>query len=141
MMGIFYAAPLLGPSIGPLFGGVLSQVWSWRATFYFLSIIGGIVLLSIFLFKDTFRKERSLNYQSAKRRAIQRQERTAKEEQGIVIFNSGQAEEVETKDKQGDAETVASSNVRVTLRDLNLFKPIWNILKRRNNYSMILTSG
>ncbi|CAG8770552.1 381_t:CDS:2, partial [Acaulospora colombiana] len=39
MMGIFYAAPLVGQSLGPLFG-VLTHIWNWRAAFYFLTIIG-----------------------------------------------------------------------------------------------------
>ena len=36
MMGIYYAAPLLGPSMGPLLGGILTQLFNWRATFWFL---------------------------------------------------------------------------------------------------------
>jgi len=31
-MGIFYAAPLLGASLGPLLGGILTQAFSWRAS-------------------------------------------------------------------------------------------------------------
>lgn len=65
MMGIFYAAPLLGLSMGPLLGGVLTQLFNWRATFWFLAIFGGLSLLSFVLFKDTFRRERSLTYQAA----------------------------------------------------------------------------
>lgn len=72
MVGIYYSAPLLGPSIGPIMGGVLTQTLGWRAIFWFLAIWGGIMLaVSIFLFKDTFRRERSSIYQAVLRR-IQR---------------------------------------------------------------------
>ncbi|TFK81569.1 vacuolar DHA amino acid exporter [Polyporus arcularius HHB13444] len=68
MMGIYYSAPLLGPSIGPLLGGVLTQAFSWRATFWFLAIFIGICFLPFIPFKDTFRRERSLTYQAALKR-------------------------------------------------------------------------
>ncbi|MBZ6370491.1 MAG: hypothetical protein LBE44_00875 [Microbacterium hominis] len=35
-MGIYYAAPLLGPSAGPLLGGAITSASNWRSTFYFL---------------------------------------------------------------------------------------------------------
>lgn len=47
-MGIFYIGQLaVGTLLGPLLGGVLTQVWGWRATQWFLSIYGGIVLILI----------------------------------------------------------------------------------------------
>jgi MFS family permease len=132
MMGIYYAAPLLGPSLGPLFGGVLTQIWNWRATFYFLTIIGGVVLISLFMFRDTFRRERSLTYQSAKRHAIRRaEEKRAKRER-----NSDDAVE-----KGGQPTSVDPETVKVTLIDLNPFKPIWSVLTRKNNLSILFPSG
>lgn len=60
-MGIYYIAPLLGPSIGPIIGGVLTQVFNWTASFWFLVIFGSLNFMAfLFLFKDTYRKERSL---------------------------------------------------------------------------------
>jgi MFS family permease len=126
MMGIYYAAPLLGPSLGPLFGGVLAEVWSWRATFYFLTIIGGIVLISLFLFNDTYRRERSLTYQSAARHALHRAEEKARKR---------------NKDVEKGPLIIDPATVSVTLADLNLFTPIWNVLKRKNNLFILLPSG
>ena len=74
-MGIYYAAPLLGPSMGPLFGGILTQLFNWRATFWFLVIFGVVSMVSFMLFKDTFRHERSLAYQAALQRIKQQMER------------------------------------------------------------------
>ena len=46
MVGIYYAAPLPGPAIGPLMGDFVTQLISWRATFYFLVIFGWLSLIS-----------------------------------------------------------------------------------------------
>lgn len=92
-MGFYYAVPLLGPSLGPLIGGALTSAYSWRSTFYFIAAIGGISLVSPFpfsmsrpsaipdpcsapsqisfiFFPDTWRKERSLAYQTALKRSV-----------------------------------------------------------------------
>jgi len=64
-MGIYYIAPLLGPSIGPILGGVLTTGLHWRAIFWFLAIVAGATCLCfVFFFHDTFRRERSLTYQN-----------------------------------------------------------------------------
>ncbi|PVF97146.1 MFS general substrate transporter [Serendipita vermifera] len=132
MMGIFYAAPLVGQSLGPLFGGVLTHIWNWRATFYFLTIIGGIVLISLLMFKETFRRERSLTYQAAKRHAIRRLEK----KQARQDKDAGSCIETGVKPTSVGLETA-----KVTLTDLNPFKPIWNILRRKNNLAIIFTSA
>ncbi|KAK2739853.1 hypothetical protein FQN57_006429 [Myotisia sp. PD_48] len=44
-MGIFYLGPLCGPLVAPIIGGILSQVWDWRSTQWFLTIYGGLTLL------------------------------------------------------------------------------------------------
>ncbi|KAF7799395.1 hypothetical protein EIP86_010627 [Pleurotus ostreatoroseus] len=68
MMGIYYCAPLLGPSLGPIIGGALTQGFNWRATFYFLAAFTGLCVVAFVFFKDTFRRERSLTYQQVLRR-------------------------------------------------------------------------
>jgi len=72
IMGIYYCAPLLGPALGPIIGGLLTQAFDWRATFWFLTIFTGICLLVFLFFKDTFRRERSLTYQLACQRIRRR---------------------------------------------------------------------
>ena len=128
MFGIYYAAPLVGPSLGPLIGGALSQRWSWRATFYFLTIVGVVVLITMFMFRDTFRQERSLTYQSAKRHAIRRAE--------AKLAKNGSVDAMEKATQM----RIDPSTIKVTLVDLNPLRPIWNILKRKNNLAILLSS-
>ena len=40
ILRIYYAAPLLGPSLGPFLGGPVTSAWNWGATFPLLTIIG-----------------------------------------------------------------------------------------------------
>lgn len=96
-MGIYYAAPLLGPALGPstsrltfplillstptfriqtVIGGILTSAFSWRATFWILVIFAGLAIVTyLTLFRETFRKERSFAYQGALRRATAEQAR------------------------------------------------------------------
>ncbi|KAL7413574.1 major facilitator superfamily domain-containing protein [Mrakia frigida] len=69
-MGFYYAVPLLGPSLGPLIGGALTSAFSWRSTFYFIAATGGVSLISFCFFPDTWRRERSLAYQTALKRSV-----------------------------------------------------------------------
>ncbi len=42
--------PMLGPCIGPIVGGVLADRFGWQALFWFLLVLGALVLLLIVLF-------------------------------------------------------------------------------------------
>ncbi|KAK4104301.1 MFS general substrate transporter [Parathielavia hyrcaniae] len=46
-MGVFYLGPLVGPLCAPIIGGALAQALNWRATMWFLSIYGGVMLLML----------------------------------------------------------------------------------------------
>lgn len=56
-MGLYYLGPLLGPFCAPIIGGVVGQVWGWRATQWALAIVSGVNVFSIlFLLPETLRK-------------------------------------------------------------------------------------
>lgn len=48
-MGIFYLGPLCGPLFAPIIGGVVAEVWNWRATQWVLMIDGIITWIFIFI--------------------------------------------------------------------------------------------
>lgn len=153
-MGIFYAAPLLGPALGPILGGCLSQAFGWPASFYFLAACGGVILAAfIFLFKDTFRFERSLTYQAAlRRRTITTGNLKSTTDSTIAESKAG------TEEKQADVKKVSpqpssiengtpvikvesGDDVRLSFSDINPFPPLWKIMQRKNNVAILLANG
>jgi MFS family permease len=159
MMGVYYTAPLLGPSLGSIIGGALAQVWTWRATFWFLFVWSCICFVSFLFFRDTFRKERSLTYQAILTKIKKEQAATAKRQNGIE--HNDHSEEVKTSDinakssKQDfstptdnvtDIETQRPvtpplKEVNLSLTDLNPVTPILHVLRRLNNICILLPSG
>jgi MFS family permease len=138
MMGIYYAAPLLGPSLGILLGGVLAQIWGWRSTFYFMVLIGGVVLVALCLFRDTFRKERSLTYRAAKEHALKRQQAKEKRRE-LASGEVGAAEKI--IGSKGESHVSDVDRVKVRITDLNVVRPILAVLKRKNNLTIYFASG
>lgn len=71
MVGIYYLFPVLGPSVGTLLGGALSLTKpQWRTTFWFMFAYAAAVCAWSVFFQDTFRKERSLAWRAAYKRAV-----------------------------------------------------------------------
>lgn len=112
-MGVYYMAPLLGPSVASVLGGVLTSGFNWRGPFWFLAIVSGCSLLGfIVFFKDTFRKERSLTYQNILKSRLReaakegRRRRRAREKRRDGKHNAdeadGKAVDVEVDDADAD---------------------------------------
>ncbi|KAG1876793.1 MFS general substrate transporter [Suillus tomentosus] len=151
-MGIFYAAPLLGPALGPILGGSLSQVFNWRASFYFLLICGVVTFLSfLILFKDTFRHERSLMYRSAFQRLAASKEPVQSSNESI---STTQDSSIPVKDieKQPQPQyapdatpvlipTPGLEDLRLSIQDINPFPPYFRILSRKNNVFILIANS
>jgi hypothetical protein len=88
-------------------------------------------MCSFFFFIDTFRRERSLTYQAAKRHATERVRQKAERKA---------AKQAGDLEKNIASVVMDPSTVKVTLLDLNPLKPIWNILERKNNLSILFPS-
>ncbi|TFY56644.1 hypothetical protein EVJ58_g7508 [Rhodofomes roseus] len=117
MMGIYYCAPLLGPSLGPILGGVLTQAFNWRATFWFLAIFTGLCTLSFVFFRDTFRRERSLTYQSVLKRVLEQEVKKAAAEAArhLVSEKPVDADDARTAVVSGDDKSSKDANARDAL--------------------------
>ena len=158
-MGIFYAAPLLGPSLGPLLGGILTQAFSWRAAFWLLAALLGVdLLLFTFFFRDTFRRERSLTYRRALARRgiamVPPSPRPDADAGFIKLVATLSVDTLESKGRAGlgDGPSSPSSGFagtgddmeeEITLRlaDVNPFPPLLFVLRRRNNVTTLIASG
>ncbi|KAG1900320.1 MFS general substrate transporter [Suillus fuscotomentosus] len=147
MMGVYYSAPLLGPSLGPIFGGALTQGFSWRAVFWFLVIWGGIIFLAfLFLFKDTFRKERSVTYQNVlNSRLGEQQSSEAKDEsQNISKSEVGGENQTTSKDIEAQRTVIPASaikDIKLSIADVNPLPAYLSIVGRKNNVPILIASG
>ncbi|KAI6166681.1 vacuolar DHA amino acid exporter [Pisolithus thermaeus] len=147
VMGIYYCAPLLGPSLGPIMGGVLTQTFSWRAVFWFLVIWGGIVFFAFcFLFRDTFRRERSLTYQSALRKRMHKLECHSLEANSPTREKreDGQSGVQIRKDVEAHpapVNSVVAKDITLSFADINPFPSYAKILGRKHNLMILIPSG
>lgn len=139
--GLFYAAPLLGPSLGPILGGALTQGFGWRAIFWFLVIFGGLNLICFLLFlRDTFRRERSFTYQTVLRRRTQ--ERNQRNSQLTVVDTEEKAPVRAHADNSTlVADTPPLEEIKLSIGDVNPFPPLLLILRRKNNIAILFPSG
>lgn len=121
-------------------------------------------------FKDTFRRERSLVYQSALKRRLAQQAARASEASSVSQVNAvspvvqGDEEKREEAEKReenvgvsprerdvekdgsrvqidGEAATEALKEVKLSLSDVNPVKPIVHVVRRLNNLAMFFASG
>ncbi|KAG6813459.1 hypothetical protein H0H92_010793 [Tricholoma furcatifolium] len=117
-------------SIGPVLGGVLTSGLGWRAIFWFLGIFSGVVCLCFVLFfRDTFRKERSLAYQTRLRKHLEETE---------LKRDDVKSDKDKSDIEKGTAQKVA---VTVTFKDVNPAKVLRMVLSRPNNNVTFIASG
>ncbi|KAG8965944.1 hypothetical protein FRC05_002935 [Tulasnella sp. 425] len=152
-VGMFYAVPLLGPSIGPMLGGIVVQVWSWRATFWLMVILAGLSMAMFLFFKETFRKERSLAYQSAKKRAVSRNQSRLQSAQlsrvpsrdektpRTVMTGEPHVSHLQDLEKGAPVSQEEATQVKPTFADINPVGPAWKVLKQKSNIVVLLASG
>ncbi|KAJ8597215.1 vacuolar DHA amino acid exporter [Rhizopogon salebrosus TDB-379] len=149
MMGVYYSAPLLGPSMGPIIGGALTQALDWRAVFWFLVVLGGIFTVAFLcFFKDTFRKERSVTYQNVLARRVREQLLSGAKDESRRISEKELQEygEQQTSSKDVEAQRTvipvsAIKEVKLSIADVNPFPPYISILRRKNNLAVLVASG
>ncbi|KAI0345658.1 vacuolar DHA amino acid exporter [Trametopsis cervina] len=142
MMGIYYCAPLIGPALGPIVGGALTQAFDWRATFWFLSILMGIVIFAFVFFKDTFRRQRSLTYQAVLRR-IREQQELARRSETSTLSHATVVDRSEAEKPQHGApfESEKIKEIKLSLKDVNPIPPMLHVLRRLNNLAILTSSG
>ncbi|KAG9018070.1 hypothetical protein FRB90_012366 [Tulasnella sp. 427] len=152
-VGMYYAVPLLGPSIGPMLGGVVVQIWNWRATFWLMVILAGSSMSMFLCFKETFRKERSLAYQSAKKRAFSRNQSRlhsaqlsrvhSREEKSprTIVTGDHTVPPLHDLEKGTPVTQPTDDQVKPTFADINPLGPAWKILKQKSNLVVLLASG
>ena len=150
-LGIYYAVPFIGLSLGPILGGLLAQAASWRMLFWFLAadIIANLVFF-VFSFRDTFRKERSLTYQhvlASRRSSASKQSSVTASDPAHDLDNKlddvakGAAAEASAGSAGTDAGPQTVTEIALSFRDVNPFPPLLLILKRRNNIAILFVSG
>jgi len=143
-----------------MLGGVLTDGLGWRSVFWFIMICAGIVLLAlVFLFNDTFRKERSLTYQNVVKRRIREWEaqHLSHSSRANVAFPATEkpqqfaSERMPSPQQTGDLDVEANTpavapascmkDVKLSLGDVNPFPPLLKILSRSNNLAILFASG
>ncbi|KAJ8518977.1 hypothetical protein ONZ45_g4022 [Pleurotus djamor] len=166
-MGIYYTAPLLGPSLGPILGGALTAGFSWRACFWFTAIFCGASFFSFLVFfKDTWRKERSLTFQTVLQAKLRDHESNGEMPSdsnlnlgpggGVASAHSHTSSDTEiaiASDLEKDLADGGGSgthkatrpadllDIKLTFKDVNLLRPICLVLTRINNLIIFLVTG
>lgn len=134
-IGLFYAIPFLGPSLGVVLGGALALGFSWRAIFWFLASVAGLIfILFLVVFKDTFRRERSSTYQTVLEK--RRQERDQKLCQPAVV-----KVQHEVPASVPSPNEISLKEIKLSFKDVNPFPPLRRVLQRLNNLAILLPSG
>ncbi|KAG8916354.1 hypothetical protein FRC02_004021 [Tulasnella sp. 418] len=124
-------------------------------------IFGGISLLTFIFFEESFRKERSLAYLSAKKRAIARQQGTSgswfgSKSASRALSRVPSKTEVKSPTTEhmdieagrvahgvGDPTPIENDNtdVKLTIADVNPLGPAWQVLQQKSNITILFASA
>lgn len=94
------------------------------------------VLSFLLLFRDTFRKERSLTYQK-----ILKERTKEKEAHDAKVVEKQKPDTRERDLERLEATSVAIKEIKLSFADINPIKPMWGILKQWHNLITISASG
>lgn len=139
-------------ALGPLCGGILTMFWSWRAIFWFLTLLSGTMLLAFtFFFRDTFRRERSLTYQNGLQQRLKNTAPTSSPQQMGLFTSYGSDNKSAVSIDMEKNLTVQiklqseghpfSSQTKLAPTNVNPFKPLLHVVQRKNNFLVLLSSG
>ena len=113
----------------------MTSAFNWRAIFWFLSITSGLSVISFALFyRDTFRRERSLTYQNL---LNQRRKVVAH----APVLNDKIHEKNTSKRDTPEPHKEAALDFNLSLIDVNPLKPLGQVLRRKNNIIVLISSG
>jgi MFS family permease len=150
--------PLLGQSLGPLFGGALATTEpGWRSAFYFLVGFGTLCLVFLSFLPETYRKERSNAWRAAAKRAVRESEKrkVKDDEKAVDEENKKNEEETRIGEHHNDSESIqlARKSTMVSIEDLrnakvqfhfqeiNPLRTIGPVLRKSSNLLVISFSG
>ena len=114
----------------------MTSAFNWRAIFWFLCITSGLSVISFALFfRDTFRRERSLTYQNL---LDQRRKAVA---HAPIINDKKISEKNTSKRDTPEQHKEAALDFNLSLVDVNPLKPLGQVLRRKNNIIVLISSG
>jgi len=111
-MGIFLAPMLIGPVIAPLIGGILSAVFSWRATFVALAAMAvPIFIITIITVPEThhWHATQRIIKQNSSKFSLSDEESLDLVEQQLEMGNVPSTENVETTIERSESNQANSS--------------------------------
>ena len=76
-LGLFFLPLLVGPIVAPIVGGALAAAFSWRATFWLLVALGGVLFVVALLLPETHPHYAQLLRRSARSRAAEARARSS----------------------------------------------------------------
>ena len=127
--------------------------FNWRAIFWFLSIISSVTCLAFLLFfNDTFRQERSLTYQILLKQQLKNTSMLVPHDvEALKHSPQSSIKDARNVTEKHSSESFAMNNVtqstipspvvKLSLKEVNPFKPLVLVLRRGNNVVILFASG